>query len=27
MESAILGLKNASAIEGGLTESLIQKFI
>jgi len=27
MESAILGLKNASAIEGGLTESLLQKFI
>ncbi|WP_255250255.1 MerR family transcriptional regulator [Lysinibacillus fusiformis] len=27
MESAILGLKNATAIEGGLTESLLQKFI
>lgn len=27
MESAILGLKNASSIEGGLTESLLQKFI
>lgn len=27
MENAIHGLKNASAIEGGLTESLIQKFI
>lgn len=27
MKSAILGLKNASTIEGGLTECLIQKFI
>jgi len=27
MKSAILGLKNASAIEGGLTEPLIQKYI
>ncbi|QSB11862.1 MerR family transcriptional regulator [Lysinibacillus fusiformis] len=27
MKNAILGLKNASSIEGGLTESLIQKYI